>query len=79
VGTWHPWLALSDTGLTTHGNSASAAARRKESAEAPAGTIRNAGCATAASAHRRCPALSAAAITACTGLCGSFAPALAGD
>jgi len=52
------WLALSDTGLTTHGNSASAAAHRKESAEAPAGTIRNAGCAAAASATaaaRPCP------------------------
>ena len=38
-----PWLALSDTALTTHGNPACAAACRRESSEAPAGTIRNAG------------------------------------
>ncbi len=38
-----PWLALSDTALTTQGNPTCAAAWRSEPAEAVAGTIWNAG------------------------------------
>src|SRR6266536_1407797 len=38
-----PWLALSDTALTTQGYPTRAAAWRSESSEAAAGTIRNAG------------------------------------
>ncbi len=65
-----PWLALSDTALTTHGNPTWTAACRSESSGAVAGTIRNPGWATAARAHWcRCTALSVAAITASTGLC----------
>jgi hypothetical protein len=66
-----PWLPLSDTALTTHGNPTSVAARFKSPFEAPPSTTRNAGWVTPAAAHRRrCFALSVAAITASTPLWG---------
>ena len=67
-----PWLALSETALTTHGNPTASAAWRMASSGAAAGTISNLGWATPAAAHRcRCRALSVAFSTASTGLCGS--------
>src|ERR1039457_4989166 len=67
-----PWLALSETALTTHGNPVASAACPADSSAASAGTIRNEGWGTPTAAHRcRWVALSAAASTASTGLCGS--------
>ena len=67
-----PWLALSETALTTHGKPVAAAARRTASSLACAGTISNRGWATPAPAHScRCLVLSDAARTAPAGLCGS--------
>jgi len=63
-----PWLALRDTALTTHGNPTASAARRTQSS---AGTIRKDGWGRPAAAQRRrWAALSVAASTASTGLCG---------
>ena len=57
--------------MTTHGPPTSAAAWRSTSSVAAAGTTRKAGWATwAAAQRRRWTALSEAAITASTGLCG---------
>ena len=63
-----PWLALRDTALTTHGKPIASAACRTPS---PAGARRNDGWGTPAAAQRcRWAALSRAARTASTGLCG---------
>ena len=63
-----PWLALRDTALTTHGNPTASAACRTQSW---AGTRRKDGWGRPAAAQRcRWAALSVAARTASTGLCG---------